>query len=105
MNDFEKIMIRGIQLAELGLGKVSPNPLVGCVVMKDDKIIGEGWHKVYGESHAEVNALKDIDAEGSTVFVTLEPCSHFGKTPPCADFLIQKKVKKSTHCPLSIRIH
>ena len=84
-------MKRAIELAYLGLGKVSPNPMVGCVMVKDGKIIGEGWHQAYGGPHAEVNAVnKVLDKEkipGSDVYVSLEPCSHHGKTPPCADLL------------------
>lgn len=89
-------MQRAIELAPLGLGSVSPNPLVGCVIVKDGRIIGEGWHRIFGEAHAEVNALRSVedpaDLAGATVYVTLEPCSHTGKTPPCADLLIEKKV-------------
>ncbi len=89
-------MKRAQTLAERGLGFVSPNPLVGCVIVHQNQIIGEGWHKQYGEPHAEVEAIKsvsnhDLLAE-STVYVTLEPCAHYGKTPPCADLLMEKKV-------------
>jgi diaminohydroxyphosphoribosylaminopyrimidine deaminase/5-amino-6-(5-phosphoribosylamino)uracil reductase len=91
-------MQRAFDLALLGAGKVAPNPLVGCVIIKNNEIIGEGWHKSYGGPHAEVEAIRSItetySAEGSTAFVTLEPCAHFGKTPPCADLLIQQKIKK-----------
>lgn len=91
-------MKRAISLAERGLGSVSPNPLVGCVIVHEGKIIGEGWHKEYGGPHAEVEAIRsvgnpDLLAE-STVYVTLEPCSHFGKTPPCADLLIEKQIPR-----------
>jgi diaminohydroxyphosphoribosylaminopyrimidine deaminase / 5-amino-6-(5-phosphoribosylamino)uracil reductase len=84
---------RCFDLALLGKGKVSPNPLVGCVIVHQDKIIGEGWHQKYGEAHAEVNAVRSVEnreiiAE-STVYVNLEPCSHFGKTPPCAELLLK----------------
>jgi diaminohydroxyphosphoribosylaminopyrimidine deaminase/5-amino-6-(5-phosphoribosylamino)uracil reductase len=85
-------MDRALELAYLGLGKVSPNPMVGCVIVKDDKIIGEGWHQEYGGPHAEVNAVNNVGdkdiIKGSEVYVTLEPCSHHGKTPPCSDLLI-----------------
>jgi diaminohydroxyphosphoribosylaminopyrimidine deaminase/5-amino-6-(5-phosphoribosylamino)uracil reductase len=85
-------------LALLGLGTVSPNPLVGCVIVHEEKIIGEGWHKKYGEAHAEVNAINSVTDKSvlpeSTLYVTLEPCSHFGKTPPCADLIIREKIKK-----------
>jgi len=91
-------MQRAIQLALLGLGNVAPNPMVGCVIVHNDTIIGEGWHKEYGKAHAEVNALENVInpdlLKESTVYVSLEPCSHYGKTPPCADTLIQKQVKK-----------
>jgi len=98
-------MYRALQLATLGRGHVSPNPMVGCVVVYENRIIGEGWHRRYGEAHAEVNAINDVMVKGheellpeSTVYVTLEPCSHFGKTPPCADLLVQKKVKRVVIC-------
>ena len=94
----EKYMLRALQLATYGLGSVSPNPMVGCTIVYNEKIIGEGWHRKYGEAHAEVNAINAVkDAEKlseSTVYVTLEPCAHFGKTPPCADLLVEKKIKK-----------
>ena len=95
-------MQRGLQLAKLGAGKVSPNPMVGCVIVHDGKIIGEGYHQKYGEAHAEVNAInsmldKSLLSE-STVYVTLEPCFHVGKTPPCADLLIKHQVKKVIIC-------
>lgn len=94
----EIFMQRALELATLGRGHVSPNPLVGCVIVHEGVIIGEGWHKKYGEAHAEVNAVRDVVDKTllphSTVYVTLEPCSHFGKTPPCADMLIGEKVKK-----------
>lgn len=94
----EFFMTRALELALLGRGSVSPNPLVGCVIVHDNKIIGEGWHKKYGEDHAEVNAVNSVVDKSllseSTVYVNLEPCSHFGKTPPCADMLIREKVKK-----------
>jgi diaminohydroxyphosphoribosylaminopyrimidine deaminase/5-amino-6-(5-phosphoribosylamino)uracil reductase len=98
MNKPTDWMQRAYDLALLGTGKVAPNPLVGCVIVKNNEIIGEGWHKSFGGAHAEVEAIRSIPesqtAEGSTAFVTLEPCSHFGKTPPCADLLIQQKIKK-----------
>jgi diaminohydroxyphosphoribosylaminopyrimidine deaminase/5-amino-6-(5-phosphoribosylamino)uracil reductase len=103
MNDqhhhFEIIfMHRAFELALLGKGYVSPNPLVGCVITQDEKIIGEGWHRKFGEAHAEVNAVNSVVDQSklseSTVYVNLEPCSHFGKTPPCADLLIHHKVKR-----------
>lgn len=94
----EFFMHRAMQLAALGKGAVSPNPLVGCVIVHDGQIIGEGWHKKFGDAHAEVNAVSAVADRSllpkSTVYVNLEPCSHFGKTPPCADMLIREKVKK-----------
>ncbi len=95
-------MHRALQLAALGRGNVSPNPMVGCVIVHNDLIIGEGFHRKYGDAHAEVNAVnsvknKDLLPE-ATVYVTLEPCSHFGKTPPCADLLIKYQVKKVVIC-------
>jgi diaminohydroxyphosphoribosylaminopyrimidine deaminase/5-amino-6-(5-phosphoribosylamino)uracil reductase len=94
---YEFFMQRALDLATLGKGHVSPNPLVGCVIVHYGKIIGEGWHQKYGEAHAEVNAVHSVVDKNllqeSTVYVTLEPCSHHGKTPPCADMLIREKVK------------
>jgi diaminohydroxyphosphoribosylaminopyrimidine deaminase/5-amino-6-(5-phosphoribosylamino)uracil reductase len=91
-------MQRALELAQLGAGKVSPNPMVGCVIVHKDKIVGEGFHKQYGGPHAEVNAVKSVADSSilsdSTAYVTLEPCSHFGKTPPCADLLIHHKLKR-----------
>lgn len=98
MTPDELFMQRAIELARLGIGYVSPNPRVGCVIVHDNKIIGEGWHKKFGEAHAEVNAVASVEDKSllkeSTVYVNLEPCSHFGKTPPCADLLIEHRVKK-----------
>jgi diaminohydroxyphosphoribosylaminopyrimidine deaminase / 5-amino-6-(5-phosphoribosylamino)uracil reductase len=94
----ELFMQRTFELALLGVGHVSPNPRVGCVIVCDGKIIGEGWHQRYGEAHAEVNAINSVQDQSmlknSTMYINLEPCSHFGKTPPCADKLIQHQVKK-----------
>ena len=88
-------MQRAIELAKKGAGFVNPNPMVGCVIVKDDKIIGEGYHEFYGGFHAERNALlKMNDAKGATLYVTLEPCCHHGKTPPCTDIIIEKEIKK-----------
>jgi diaminohydroxyphosphoribosylaminopyrimidine deaminase/5-amino-6-(5-phosphoribosylamino)uracil reductase len=91
-------MQRAMELAALGVGRVSPNPLVGSVVVHDNKIIGEGWHQAFGGPHAEVNAVNSVSEKAllknSTVYVTLEPCSHFGKTPPCSDMLIENNVRK-----------
>ncbi len=89
-------MSRALRLAKQGLWSTDPNPRVGCVLVKDGKIIGEGWHQQAGKAHAEVNALKQAGktAEGSTCYVTLEPCSHQGKTPPCAQALVKAKVSR-----------
>jgi diaminohydroxyphosphoribosylaminopyrimidine deaminase/5-amino-6-(5-phosphoribosylamino)uracil reductase len=98
----QQFMHRALQLAQLGAGAVSPNPMVGCIIVHEGKIIGEGWHKKCGEAHAEVNAVNSVVDKSllseSEVYVTLEPCSHFGKTPPCADLLIQHRVKKVIIC-------
>ncbi|MER3328956.1 MAG: bifunctional diaminohydroxyphosphoribosylaminopyrimidine deaminase/5-amino-6-(5-phosphoribosylamino)uracil reductase RibD [Candidatus Kapaibacterium sp.] len=82
-----------LEQAELGRGKVSANPLVGCIIVRDDKIIATGYHSEFGSQHAEVDAISKVegDLKGCTVYVTLEPCTHHGKTPPCADLLIEKK--------------
>jgi len=94
----ELFMQRCLELAALGRGYVSPNPLVGCVIVHHERIIGEGWHKKFGEAHAEVNAIATVKNKAllnrSSVYVNLEPCSHFGKTPPCVDLLINHQVKK-----------
>ena len=91
-----KYMARALQLALRGAGHMRPNPMVGAVLVKDGRIIGEGWHKQYGGPHAEVNAFASAteDPEGATLYVSLEPCSHYGKTPPCADLIIRKKVAR-----------
>lgn len=96
MNNDEKYMQIALEQAELGRGKVSPNPLVGCVIVKDDKIIAKAYHQEFGGPHAEVNAISQLDGDlqRCSVYVTLEPCSHFGKTPPCTDLLVEKKPKK-----------
>lgn len=93
----EDLMIRAIQLAKKGAGYVSPNPLVGALIVKDDKVISEGWHKKFGDVHAEVDAVNNAgneDLEGATLVVNLEPCSHFGKQPPCASMIVEKKFAK-----------
>ncbi|ATP56381.1 riboflavin biosynthesis protein RibD [Pedobacter ginsengisoli] len=100
----ELYMRRCLELAKMGNGQVSPNPLVGCVIVCDDQIIGEGYHKKFGEAHAEVNAINDVFKNhgdnapallaNATAYVSLEPCAHFGKTPPCADLLIKHRLKK-----------
>ncbi|MDE7402118.1 MAG: bifunctional diaminohydroxyphosphoribosylaminopyrimidine deaminase/5-amino-6-(5-phosphoribosylamino)uracil reductase RibD [Muribaculaceae bacterium] len=100
--EWDKIyMKRALELAAYGAGHVSPNPMVGCVIVSAaGRIIGEGWHRRYGEGHAEVNAMASVRKQDepllhqATVYVTLEPCSHYGKTPPCAEMLCRKKVKR-----------
>ncbi|MBO5854596.1 MAG: bifunctional diaminohydroxyphosphoribosylaminopyrimidine deaminase/5-amino-6-(5-phosphoribosylamino)uracil reductase RibD [Bacteroidales bacterium] len=89
-------MRRAIELARQGSGFVNPNPMVGCVVVKDNTIIAEGYHEYYGGFHAERNALTNCksDCNGATLYVTLEPCCHHGKTPPCTDIIIEKGIKK-----------
>lgn len=91
-----KYMERALELAAKGIGYTNPNPLVGAVIVKNGKIIGEGYHEVCGSNHAEVNAFKNAteDVRGATMYVTLEPCSHYGKTPPCANAIVQKGIKK-----------
>lgn len=97
----EDYMKRCLELAALGAGSASPNPMVGCVVVHHGRIIGEGWHRKYGGPHAEVNAIADAEANGfgdllpeSTLYVNLEPCSHWGKTPPCADLIVEKRIPR-----------
>lgn len=94
----EKYMWRCLQLAAKGKGQVSPNPMVGAVIVHDDKIIGEGYHRKYGQAHAEVNAINAVKDRGllseSTIYVSLEPCSHYGKTPPCAELIIKSGIPK-----------
>jgi len=91
-------MKRVLQLAALGLGKAQPNPLVGAVIVHNERIIGEGFHQQYGAPHAEVNAINTVVNQEllkkSTLYVNLEPCSHYGKTPPCASLIIEKKIPK-----------
>jgi len=98
MHIHEPYMHRCLQLAQLAAGHVAPNPMVGAVLVHNNRIIGEGYHKVFGQPHAEVNCINAVAEEDralvphSTMYVSLEPCSHFGKTPPCADLIIQHKV-------------
>jgi len=98
MTRTEQFMQRCLELSKLGLSTSAPNPSVGCVVVCDDKIIGEGFTSAYGGNHAEVNAIESVQDKSllarSTVYVSLEPCSHHGKTPPCSDLLIRSGVKK-----------
>ena len=90
-------MQRCFELAKLGAGNVSPNPMVGAILVYENTIIGEGYHQQYGKAHAEVNCINSVKEENkhlieqSTIYVSLEPCAHHGKTPPCADLIIEKK--------------
>lgn len=90
----KKYMERAISLARKGRGRTNPNPMVGAVIVKDDRIIGEGYHMEYGGLHAERNAIASLteSAEGATIYVTLEPCCHYGKTPPCTEAIIENKI-------------
>jgi diaminohydroxyphosphoribosylaminopyrimidine deaminase/5-amino-6-(5-phosphoribosylamino)uracil reductase len=93
-------MQRCLELAKLGAGNVAPNPMVGAVLVYEERIIGEGYHKKYGEAHAEVNCINSVNQadihliEKSTLYVSLEPCAHYGKTPPCSELIIVKKIPK-----------
>lgn len=93
---YEKHMRRAIELAEMGRGTTSPNPMVGAIILKDDRVIAEGFHQKAGEPHAEINALNSAseDVAGATMVVSLEPCNHFGRTPPCTEALISAGIKK-----------
>lgn len=101
MND-ERYMRRCFLLASQGLGRVSPNPLVGSVIVKNGKIVGEGYHQKFGGPHAEVNAINSVensdDLKESTIYVNLEPCSHHGKTPPCADLIVASGIPNVVVC-------
>ncbi|MFT3933748.1 MAG: bifunctional diaminohydroxyphosphoribosylaminopyrimidine deaminase/5-amino-6-(5-phosphoribosylamino)uracil reductase RibD [Chitinophagaceae bacterium] len=98
MQTHETYMQRCIDLARLGAGSVAPNPMVGAVLVHKDQVIGEGYHMQYGQAHAEVNCVNSVAAgnkhliKDSTLYVSLEPCAHFGKTPPCADLIIREKI-------------
>lgn len=98
MKEDEKYMQRCLDLAALGAGSVSPNPMVGAVIVCNGEIIGQGWHKKYGKAHAEVNAVASVCDKSlfaqSTIYVSLEPCSHWGKTPPCAELLVRCGFKR-----------
>ena len=91
-------MQKCLDLAVKGKANVAPNPMVGCVVVLEDKIIGQGFHELFGQAHAEVNAIKSVFNKSllplSTLYVNLEPCAHFGKTPPCASLIIEHKIPK-----------
>src|SRR5204862_6448004 len=100
MNVHSKYMSRCIQLAQQGAGYVAPNPMVGAVLVYEEKIIGEGYHKEYGQAHAEVNCINSVSDEDkhliplSTLYVSLEPCAHYGKTPPCSLRIIHERISK-----------
>src|SRR3954469_19696429 len=100
MTDDLKYMYRCIQLAKLGTGYVAPNPMVGAVLVYEGRIIGEGYHKEYGQAHAEVNCINSVSEEDkhliriSTLYVSLEPCAHYGKTPPCSALIILERIPK-----------
>lgn len=98
MQSHEFYMRRCLELAKLGFGSVAPNPMVGAVIVLDGKIIGEGFHEIYGGPHAEVNAINSVKdtsvLKNATIYVSLEPCSHHGKTPPCADLLVKYQFQK-----------
>jgi diaminohydroxyphosphoribosylaminopyrimidine deaminase/5-amino-6-(5-phosphoribosylamino)uracil reductase len=92
----QKYINRTLELAALGEGRVEPNPMVGAVVVRDDRVISEGWYEHFGGPHAEINAFNKAkeSIEGATLYINLEPCAHFGKTPPCVDAIIKAKIKK-----------
>jgi diaminohydroxyphosphoribosylaminopyrimidine deaminase/5-amino-6-(5-phosphoribosylamino)uracil reductase len=96
VNIHQKYILRSIELGKKGLGTTAPNPMVGCVIVHNEKIVGEGFTSPYGGPHAEVNAINSVQDKGllneATLYVTLEPCSHFGKTPPCADLIIKNNI-------------
>lgn len=98
MSKDEQYMKRALDIARFGLGNVSPNPMVGCVIVYEDNIIGEGWHKKFGGPHAEVYAVNNVEDKsllhGSSIYINLEPCSYHGKTPACTDMLTKHKVKR-----------
>jgi len=98
MSTAETFMQRCLDLAQLGIGDVAPNPMVGCVIVHQGVIIGEGYHEKYGGPHAEVNAIRSVNnpelLTESTLYVSLEPCAHFGKTPPCSDLIIESRIPK-----------
>jgi diaminohydroxyphosphoribosylaminopyrimidine deaminase / 5-amino-6-(5-phosphoribosylamino)uracil reductase len=92
----EKYMRQALRLARKGLGKTSPNPMVGAVIVREGRIIGQGYHRYFGGDHAEIDALKNAaeDVSGATMYVTLEPCRHWGKTPPCTDAIMERRIGK-----------
>jgi len=102
MNQHEIYMQRCLEMAALGLGNTAPNPLVGSVIVYQNQIIGEGYHQQYGGAHAEVNAINSVENKAlladSTLYVNLEPCAHHGKTPPCADLIIEHNIPRVVIC-------
>src|SRR5271170_6873687 len=90
----KRFMRRALVLARRGLGKTNPNPAVGAVLVRKGRVVGEGWHKRAGGPHAEVSALRGVNARGVTLYVTLEPCSTWGRTPPCTDAIVAAGVKR-----------
>jgi len=98
MNQLEDNMQQCLELAQKGAGSVSPNPMVGCVIVHNGQVIGKGFHKKYGQAHAEVNAINSVTnkelLKESTIYVSLEPCAHFGLTPPCSDLIIKMKIPR-----------
>ena len=97
-DDDIKYMREALALAEKGKGNVEPNPMVGAVIVKNGNIIGRGYHKKFGGPHAEIEAINSVqdkdDIKGATMYVTLEPCSHYGKTPPCCEALVRVRIKR-----------
>jgi len=98
MNIHKKYLYECLKLAQLGFGNVAPNPMVGCVIVHENEVIGQGYHEKYGENHAEVNAINSVEdkklLKESTLYVNLEPCAHHGKTPPCSDLIIKYQIPK-----------
>jgi len=96
-------MRRALALAERGRGRTRPNPIVGAVVVRNGRVVGEGWHRAAGEPHAEVMALRRAGrrARGGTIYVTLEPCAHVGRTPPCVDAIVAAGIRR---CVVAIRM-
>ena len=96
----EDYMRRALELAERGMGWTSPNPMVGAVLVKDGRVIGEGFHERYGEAHAERNALASCreDPSGADLYVTLEPCCHYGKQPPCTEAVLEAGIRRVVYC-------